>query len=38
MIPAGSITVANASGMNNQWVVTDANGIILGLEQVQETV
>ena len=31
MIPAGSITLANAQGMNSQWIVTDAQGIILGL-------
>ncbi|MEM6396376.1 MAG: T9SS type A sorting domain-containing protein, partial [Bacteroidota bacterium] len=31
MIPAGAITVANAQGENFRWVVTDADGIILGL-------
>jgi len=31
MIPAGSITLANAGGMNSQWVITDDQGVILGL-------
>ncbi len=31
MIPAGSITLANNSGMNSQWIVTDSQGNILGL-------
>ncbi len=38
MIPAGSITLANANGANSQWVVTDANGIILGLPPMPSVV
>ncbi len=38
MIPEGSITLANASGVNSQWVVTDANGIILGLPPMPSVV
>ena len=30
-IPAGAITVNGATGTNNQWVVTDDRGYILGL-------
>ncbi len=38
MIPAGSITLANANGMNSQWVVTDSQGIILGLPPMPSVV
>ncbi|MEM9823419.1 MAG: hypothetical protein AAF985_20215, partial [Bacteroidota bacterium] len=38
MIPAGSITVANSQGENFQWIVTDANGIILGLPPMPSVV
>ena len=37
-IAEGSITLANAGGMNSQWVVTDANGIILGLPPMPSAV
>jgi uncharacterized repeat protein (TIGR01451 family) len=30
-IPAGAIALSGASGANNQWVVTDDQGVILGL-------
>ena len=30
-IPSGAISMNNATGANSQWVVTDANGYILGL-------
>ncbi|MEO0732960.1 MAG: hypothetical protein AAFZ52_09000, partial [Bacteroidota bacterium] len=38
IIPAGSITVANSQGENFQWIVTDANGIILGLPPMPSAV
>ena len=38
MIPAGSITLANAGGQNSQWIVTDANGNILGLPPMPSVV
>ncbi len=38
MIPAGSITLANNSGTNSQWIVTDANGNILGLPPMPSVV
>jgi len=31
MIAPGSITLDGNSGMNSQWVITDSNGVILGL-------
>ena len=37
-IPAGSITLANATGTNSQWVVTDNNGVILGLPPMPSAV
>ncbi|MEM6398511.1 MAG: hypothetical protein AAF741_19335, partial [Bacteroidota bacterium] len=37
-IPAGSITVANSQGENFQWIVTDGNGIILGLPPMPSVV
>ena len=38
MIPEGSITLANSQGMNSQWVVTDEQGMILGLPPVPSAV
>ena len=38
MIPAGSLTLSNNQGMNSQWVVTDDNGIILGLPPMPDVV
>ena len=37
-IPAGSITLANADGQNSQFLVTDANGIILGMPPMPSAV
>ena len=37
-IPAGSITLANSQGMNSQWVVTDDQGMILGLPPMPSAV
>ena len=37
-IPAGSITLAGNSGTNSQWVVTDDQGIILGLPPMPSAV
>jgi len=38
MIPAGSITLANNQGMNTQWIVTDDQGLILGLPPMPSVV
>ncbi len=38
MLEAGSITLANAQGMNSQWVVTDDQGNILGLPPMPSVV
>ena len=37
-IPAGSITVANSTGANTAWVVTDDEGYILGLPPMPSAV
>ncbi len=37
-IPAGSITLANSNGMNSQWIITDDQGIILGLPPMPSAV
>ena len=38
MIPAGAITLANDQGMNSQWIVTDDQGLILGLPPMPSVV
>ena len=38
MIPAGSITLANNGGPNSQWIVTDEDGLILGLPPMPSVV
>ena len=37
-IPAGDITLANSQGMTSQWVVTDDQGMILGLPPMPSAV
>jgi len=37
-IPAGAITLTGNTGPNSQWVVTDSDGIILGLPPAYEAV
>ena len=37
-IPAGSIVTANSQGMNTQWIVTDDQGMILGLPPMPSVV
>ena len=37
-IAVGTITLANTQGMNSQWVVTDEQGVILGLPPVPSAV
>ncbi|MEO0403281.1 MAG: T9SS type A sorting domain-containing protein, partial [Bacteroidota bacterium] len=38
MLEEGSITLANSQGENSQWIVTDSQGIILGLPPMPSAV